>query len=257
MNNLYSLRPEQKDILQYSQGKMGISAVPGSGKTFTLSLLAAKIIQQGYIKDDQEVLIVTLVNSAVENFYRRISDLIKSSNQLPNLGYRVRTLHGLAHDIVRERPEYVGLDNNFIIIDERETDLMIDQAVQAWLRTNQSKINDYLKDDLTEEQWTRLNKFDIPELVKSVAVSVIRLAKDQQKTPDELSYLHDESGFSLSLAEMGLAIYKDYQRGLTYRGGVDFDDLIRLALNILENNETTLERLRTRWPFILEDEAQD
>jgi DNA helicase-2/ATP-dependent DNA helicase PcrA len=38
---------------------------------------------------------------------------------------------------------------------------------------------------------------------------------------------------------------------------VDFDDLIRLALTLLENDPAYLERLRYRYPYILEDEAQD
>ena len=41
---MITLRPAQREILQYRRGKMGISAVPGSGKTFTLSLLAAQIV---------------------------------------------------------------------------------------------------------------------------------------------------------------------------------------------------------------------
>ncbi|NWG33338.1 MAG: ATP-dependent helicase, partial [Chloroflexi bacterium] len=53
------------------------------------------------------------------------------------------------------------------------------------------------------------------------------------------------------------SIYADYQRALAYRGAVDFDDLIRLALTLLESDEEYLERLRYRYPFILEDEAQD
>jgi DNA helicase II / ATP-dependent DNA helicase PcrA len=257
MNHEMTLRPEQLDILEYAGGKMGISAVPGSGKTFVLSLLATRIIQRGYLQDDQEVLIVTLVNSAVDNFYQRISEFIKSSNLLPNWGYRVRTLHGLAHDIVRERPELVGLDNNFIIVDERETGLMIDQAVQAWMRSNSERFATFLRDDLSEQDLTRISKNDIPELIKSIAISIIRFAKDQQRTPDQLYDKLEQIGMPLPLAEMGLAIYLDYQRGLAYRGGVDFDDLIRLALNILQNNEMVLDRLRLRWPYLLEDEAQD
>jgi len=105
---MFTLRPHQQQILQYTHGKMGVSAVPGSGKTWTLSLLAAEIIQRGSMDDEQEVLIVTLVNSAVDNFYQRVSDFVKERGLLPNLGYRVRTLHGLAHDIVRERPALVG-----------------------------------------------------------------------------------------------------------------------------------------------------
>ncbi|MGE5249780.1 MAG: 3'-5' exonuclease, partial [Bacteroidota bacterium] len=46
-------------------------------------------------------------------------------------------------------------------------------------------------------------------------------------------------------------------RALAYRAAVDFDDLIRLALDLLEMDPQYLERLRYRFPFILEDEAQD
>ena len=54
-----------------------------------------------------------------------------------------------------------------------------------------------------------------------------------------------------------MAIYQDYERALAYRGAVDFDDLIRLALRALELDSDYLARLRHRWPYILEDEAQD
>ena len=61
----------------------------------------------------------------------------------------------------------------------------------------------------------------------------------------------------LPLAQMGAAIYADYERALLYRGAVDFDDLIRLALQALQQDQKFVERLRRQWPFILEDEAQD
>jgi len=70
-------RPAQQAILAYTGGRMGVSAVPGSGKTWTLSMLAAQIIASGALADDQEVLVVTLVNSAVDNFYQRVSDRVR------------------------------------------------------------------------------------------------------------------------------------------------------------------------------------
>ena len=57
--------------------------------------------------------------------------------------------------------------------------------------------------------------------------------------------------------ELGYSIYTDYQRALSNRGSVDFEDLIRLAYKVLLNNPDYLQRLRYRWPYILEDEAQD
>ena len=56
---------------------------------------------------------------------------------------------------------------------------------------------------------------------------------------------------------MGWAIYADYERALNYRSALDYDDLIRLALRALELDGDYLKRLRYRWPYILEDEAQD
>ena len=108
VNSIFTPRPAQQRILGYTGGPMGISAVPGSGKTFTLSLLAARLVErlagEGRL-DDREVLVVTFTNSAVENFRSRIATFLRAERGLlPGVGYRVRTLHGLAHDIVRERP---------------------------------------------------------------------------------------------------------------------------------------------------------
>jgi DNA helicase-2/ATP-dependent DNA helicase PcrA len=236
---------------------MGVSAVPGSGKTWTLSYLAADIIASNVLDDDQEVLIVTLVNSAVDNFYQRVSGFVHERGLLPNLGYRVRTLHGLAHDIVRERPSLVGLENNFQIIDERAADSIRDEVAQAWLQSHPDALDSYLDSDLDENRLAWVKREQLPDLVKSLALSFIRYAKDQQLTPDSLQQHLSRASLPLPLAEMGAEMYADYERALAYRGAVDFDDLIRLALAALEADPEYLQRLRYRWPYILEDEAQD
>lgn len=236
---------------------MGISAVPGSGKTYTLSLLASQLIMRGELAEDQEILIVTLVNSAVDNFYHRISSFMTQSNLFPNLGYRVRTLHGLAHDIVRERPELVGLDTNFVIIDEQEAAYILQSAVRAWLQSNFNQLTDYFRDDLEQNKLSSILRKEFPELLEEIGLSFIRSAKDLQLTPQHLKARLEEIPIPLPLAQLGLAIYEDYQRALTYRGAVDFDDLVQYALQVLQSDPQLLERLRYRWPYILEDEAQD
>ena len=251
------LRRHQEEVVAYSGGKMGVSAVPGSGKTWTLSYLAANLIASGELDDDQEVLIVTLVNSAVDNFYQRVSRFVQERGLLPNLGYRVRTLHGLAHDIVRERPSLVGLENNFQIIDERAADSIRDEIAQAWLLSHPNALDDYFDPQIDDSRITWAKREQLPELVKGLALSFIRYAKDQQLTPDTILQQLSHSPLPLPLAEMGAAMYADYERALAYRGAVDFDDLIRLALAALESDAEYLLRLRYRWPYILEDEAQD
>ncbi len=253
----FTPRPAQQEILSYTGGLMGVSAVPGSGKTWTLSRLAAQIIASGELADDQEVLVVTLVNSAVDNFYQRVGNFVHELGLLPHMGYRVRTLHGLAHDIVRERPDLVGLAENFQIIDEREASSILEEAAQTWLRSHPYHLDGYLDPALDENKRSWVVRDHLPNLVNDTALALIRYAKDQQLDPQQMRQRMDKIPVPLPLAEMGAEIYADYQRALVYRGAVDFDDLIRLALDALRWDQTLLERLRYRWPYILEDEAQD
>jgi len=245
------LRRAQKDILSYTSGKMGVSAVPGSGKTYTLSLLAASLIEKNVLKDNQEILIVTLVNSAVDNFSKRIADFIKDKGLPRNFGYRVRTLHGLANDIVRDRPELAGLPADFRILDENEAVRILQEKVDAWRRGHPDFEETWTKADVdafkASQGWSRL--------LVDISNEFIRQAKDLAFSPQ---YITDQAGASDSLLlKMASDVYTDYQLALHMRGAVDFDDLIRLALRCLQTDPEYLARLQYRWPYILEDEAQD
>jgi DNA helicase-2/ATP-dependent DNA helicase PcrA len=250
-------REKQKKILKYRGGKMGVSAVPGSGKTQTLSYLAASLIQQGLVREDQEVLIVTLVNSAVENFSTRIAKFIIEAGLLVGFGYRVRTLHGLAHDIVRERPDLAGLETRFQIADESECVGILNEVVQSWLGAHPDFI-----DTLSDEQYIANHhqfnpRKEWPELFSNLGNAFIRQCKDLRASPSEVRARLQLLNEIPPLLQMGYEIYADYQRALNYRNAVDFDDLIRLALQVLESDPEYLRRLQARWPYILEDEAQD
>ena len=255
--NTFTPRPSQREILKYSGGTLGISAVPGSGKTHTLSALAAQIISSGQLGPDQEVLIVTLVNSAVDNFASRIADFVQARGLIPQLGYRVRTLHGLAHDIVRENPPLVGLDKKFSIVDEASSSSMVREAADAWTHAHPDFLDRYISPALSDHEVRNVENKYWNSQVEQLAGSFIRSAKDRRLTPEKLRLALERQPAPLPLAQMGLEIYSDYQRALTYRGAVDFDDLIRLSCSMLELSSELLERLQFRWPYILEDESQD
>ena len=250
-------RPAQEKILAYTHGTMGIAAVPGSGKTLILSALAAKLIADKVLAEGQEILIVTLTNSAVDNFSARIHHFLQEGERRLIPPYRVRTLHGLAHDIVRERPELVGLDANFQIIDEREAIAIRKDIAHSWLQQNPHALDDYLDPEMEEKRADWIRREKLPDLVENIALSFIRTAKDRQWTPNALQSQLDQLPVPLPLAEMGASLYRDYQRALAYRGAVDFDDLIRMSILALRSDDELLARLRDLWPYILEDEAQD
>ncbi len=252
----FGLRPSQEKILRFRGGKMGIAAVPGAGKTYVLSALAAHLIAEKLLEPHQEILIVTMSNSAVDNFSTRIAAHLKSIGLLPRLGYRVRTLHGLAHDIVREKPEKVGLDERFTILDEFEAGRILREVAHQWLARHPEFIEAYIA-EVSEGEARTIRNERFPQKVEELAMAFIRSAKNLRLTPERIFQKLQEHPQHLPLVEMGCEIYADYQRILNYRGSVDFDDLIRLALDLLESDPEYRQRLQDRWPFILEDEAQD
>ncbi len=252
---MFKPRPAQAAVLRYRGGKMGVAAVPGSGKTHTLSALAADLVAGGTLQDGQEVLIVTLVNSAVNNFSRRVGAFVEERGLLPNLGYRVRTLHGLAHDIVRERPALAGLESQFQIVDERAALEILSGAAREWVNNHPEIRSQLLSSDGQANRKVVYTSW--PDLIRDLAAAFISTAKDLESSPGNIRAALDTTEIPLPLVEMGWEIYRDYQRGLSYRGAVDFNDLIRLCLQALRADEEYLARLRWRWPYILEDEAQD
>lgn len=252
----FNPRPSQQKILDTvltatGPVRVGVSAVPGSGKTHILSYLASELVQR--VGDEQEVLIVTLVNAAVDNFRRRVDGFVRAKGLLPGFNYRVCTLHSLAHEIVQQRPSLVGLSQDYDIVDERTAQLLLREVVEGWLSANVSRLEDYLAPGLEIQPLLRQH---LPDLALAIAQNFIKRAKDHRLAPYELEDSLSRYPERLPLAQLGLDIYREYQNRLA-RTGVDFDDLIRLAAQAIELDPDFLTRLRQRWPYILEDEAQD
>ncbi len=255
-------RPKQRIVLNYRGGRMGVAAVPGSGKTWTLSFLAARLIAEGGLEDDQEVLIVTLVNSAVENFAARVAQFLgRRYDLLDGVGYRVRTLHGLCHDIVRENPARLNLSRTFEIVDEGEATRILRDTLEGWLREHGDALADsFLRLDLPEQRRRSILRSNWPEMLRrDLLVPFIKQAKDLELTPQALARRLEwlPPSAEAPLLRMAVEVYADYERALHHRGAVDFSDLMRLAMQLLRQDEALLRRLRERWPYILEDEAQD
>ncbi|MBK8900783.1 MAG: ATP-dependent helicase [Anaerolineaceae bacterium] len=264
MNDL-QLRPAQQKILEYENGRLAISAVPGSGKTFTLSLLAAKLIGNGRIDpNQQQILIVTYLNSSVDNFRARIRQRLEAA-ELPPIGFEVRTLHSLALEIVRTANSGLTEDSGPLVLDEGQANHFLARAVDGWIEAQPGAWSQFLPDDSpqTRARWR--------DVTQKMAKSFIRAAKNERYRPEQISErlesgdwrleseddnLHSPINQSPLLWMMG-GIYGRYQTILDRQGSLDFDDLIWQAVELLAQRAGLAEQLRQRWPYVLEDEAQD
>jgi len=250
----YRLRPEQARVLEYRGGRMAVSAVPGSGKTLTLALLAARLIVEGHTDQDSEVLVVTMQNSAVDNISQRIRRILVE-NKLPPVGYHVCTLHKLANDIVRQRLDLAGVEDSSSIIDEVEARRTMQSAADVWIAGHRAWWLSFLPqgDNGPNQQIEKMWRSKTEE----VGLEITKLCKHLRLSPAEAKQLVEDRGDAGDFLPLGLDLYAQYQRYLQARSGMDFDDLIWRGIDVLEQDPKLLANLRARWPFVLEDEAQD
>jgi DNA helicase-2/ATP-dependent DNA helicase PcrA len=149
----------------------------------------------------------------------------------------------------------VGLSEDFDIVDERTAGEIKREAAINYLRSNPDALAPFIKPE-NLQQAQRIERYLIDDAI-DIATNLIRVAKELPAPPHVLAQQLSQQSGTWPLLDFGVRIYADYQRSLALRGAVDFDDLILLALQALEADEGFLTRLSERWPYVLEDEAQD
>jgi DNA helicase-2/ATP-dependent DNA helicase PcrA len=259
---VFQPRQAQSEILTYQSGFLAISAVPGSGKTVTLAALAVELLARG-LAEGSAVLVVTYMNSAVDNLSHRIGRQMEEAG-IRQGRYEVRTLHGLAREIVLEQPGLAGVVPAFPVLDNRTSQGLLDRAVENWLAGHPDLWDVLLDADTADARhfWR--------QRIGEMAAAVVEVAKNRRWRPqgilERIAARPFGSGpFGASaqgepypdLLRMAVEIYGLYQSYVEASGGLDFDDLVWRAVDLLEAHPDFLERMRRRWPFILEDEAQD
>ena len=263
----YRLRPAQEAILQYRGGRMAVSAVPGSGKTFTLSLLAAKLIAGGRIDvaAQQSALIVTYLNSSVDAFKASVRRHLLQIEH-PLMGFDVRTLHSLGLEIVRTAAGGLPGDEEPLVLDEAQAASFLTQATAGWIDAHPEVWRAFLPEAISLRLNTRWR-----DITERTAAAYIRTAKNERYRPDVVAARLEkawqemareeepdqQAAATLQLVRMLNEIYARYQEMLKRQGALDFDDLIWQAADLLEERPDLAEAFRQQWPYVLEDEAQD
>ena len=125
-------RDDQKPVLDYENGSMAISAVPGAGKTTILLALIMKLINKGV--NPLNIFVLTYMDSAARNFRERIKNMSPNSTMLPNIS----TIHGLALRIIKDNSNYerLGLDADFEICDDTQRMRIIKSIAGKFTKTD-------------------------------------------------------------------------------------------------------------------------
>lgn len=211
-------RDDQKPVLDYKEGSMAISAVPGAGKTTILLALIIKLLQAK--EESENIFVLTYMESAARNFKERIKKVCPSLEKLPNIS----TIHGLALRILKENSNFVkaGLDENFEVCDDNQRQKII-REIMYKLQIDAENFDKYEK-----------------------AVSALKLSG-----AEKISYTTD------SELKRFLKFYYTYNLYLKDRNIIDYDDMLVLSVKILQENHDIAQYYSNLCKYLIEDEAQD
>lgn len=247
-------RDDQLPIMEYKGGTMAVSAVPGAGKTFITAELVCKVIEEKLNKPGK-VLVVTYMNSAVNNFKNRISHILEKRGIDSNNDYEVMTIHSLAIKVLQERPDVVGLDENFKVIDDMQRIIYLDNAIKEWRKLGGEKIYKSLLSEYGAKKYNEKSEIWWKDFLQIADVLISEL-KLNGVTPQKVKENKKLLGNS-SIIYILNYIYSSYEKMLNLNGYVDYNDVLVLAYKGLISDENLRKKFQQRYSFVFEDECQD
>jgi DNA helicase II / ATP-dependent DNA helicase PcrA len=219
---LSELNDEQRAAVTHGAGPQLVLAGAGSGKTRVITYRIAWLaIERGV--DPRSIVAVTFTNKAAGEMRDRAERLL----DIWPLPAFVGTFHRWALVLLRRHGDKVGLPRDFAILDGDDQRAIVTQAMAA--------------EGIPESSFP-------PRTV----LAAISAAKNQLLTPD--AYAREAQDF---FRERVARVYRRYQGLLARASGVDFDDMLMLAVRLLDEQPALAERLRRSVEHLLVDEFQD
>ena len=247
-------REDQLPIIQYEGGKMAVPAVPGAGKTFIVTNLVAKLLEEKR-QGKGKILILTYMNSAVNNFKVRIKKILEEKNIDDKNSYEVMTIHSLAVKIIKEKPEIVMLNEDFNIADDLQKTMILGDCINNFKLNGGEKAFRFFVKEQKDPIWAdrQLEAWDkgFYDLVQNT----ISELKYKDITPQKLNEYMKEN--RRGILKIILPIYTEYEKKLKANGLLDYDDMLILAHKALSIDEDLKRKYQNKYQYVFEDECQD
>ncbi|MBU3093620.1 ATP-dependent helicase [Clostridium sp. CF011] len=248
-----SYRDDQLPIMEYRGGTMAVPAVPGAGKTFIICNLVCELIEDKIHKPGK-ILIVTFMNSAVNNFKHRISIVLQNKGITASNDYEVMTIHSLALKILKDRPDVVGVNEEFKILDDVNKSLYLNKCIMHWRRNGGENIFKAMILDKSlnkyagkQNDWWNDFFMTVDTIIGELKINDI----SPEKLKDEVKNLNQGS-----ILKHISEIYDSYTKTLKREGYIDYNDLLILAYKLLKTDDVLREKLNVKYTFVFEDECQ-
>jgi DNA helicase-2/ATP-dependent DNA helicase PcrA len=255
---LNGLNEAQSHAVDHSHGPLLVVAGAGSGKTRALTHRIAHLITE-YKVDPSSILAVTFTNKAAREMKDRLELLL--AKRLSSL------THGKPWSALQ-------------VAEQREIRNRIHREIsrELWIGTFHALFSRLLRFDIDKFKdpegltWTKqfsiYDETDAQSLIKEIVTQDLQLdpkrfepkkvrwaisnAKNQCLLPDDLS--NNQEG---QRGKLVAETYRLYRKALAANNALDFDDLLLIPVQLLQQNEKIRTYWHGRFKHVLVDEYQD
>lgn len=257
MNNVFSAledlnRNQLEAVTQHLDKPLVIFAGPGSGKTRTLTLRVAFLLNSGV--DPSNILGITFTRKASDQMKRKLSEFVPRHLRPEEVS--IGTFHHVALNILRANAGKARLPFNFSIVSGKAQKKLLESAIVSFMR--KYSLNSILQADiepLTEEQMTLLEgnesidelsilNVNLPKGAFSFINGVLCKAKLNPSVFEEMNF---EFKY----------LFSTYNEQLRKTNSIDLADILYLTVKTLQTNKQVLAKYQEKYKYILVDEFQD
>ena len=223
MNPIFdTLNDRQCEAVKHTEGPLLITAGAGSGKTKVLTCRIAHLLELGVAP--YRILAITFTNKAAKEMKERVTNLVGAQAD----SIWLSTFHSFCAKLLRfEVDGFHGYTRNFTIYDSSDQLVLVKDCLK--------KLN------LDDKQF-------MPRSVLGTISSAKNVLMDTKAFAAKVSDFYEQK-----VAD----VYALYQEKLRENNAVDFDDLLFLAVRLLQEKEEVREKYQSRFQYILVDEYQD
>ncbi len=226
INYQQELNPAQYDAVMHNNGPALVIAGAGTGKTRTLVFRVARLIEDGV--PPQSILLLTFTRKSASEMIRRATSILDARANKINGG----TFHSFAVKILRQYADKAGYNNSFNIIDQSDSEDVLN-VIRTALKFNTKKKRFPQKKTLSKILSLSINKQDDADVI------IEKNFPHFSEKSDEIKLIFEE--------------YEKYKRKYNL---MDYDDLLLNLLKILKI-PSVLKEINDRYKYIMVDEYQD
>lgn len=217
------LNARQREAIHYLDGPLLVLAGAGSGKTRVITQKIGWLIEECGIRPSR-IAAITFTNKAAREMQDRIAKMLPQGS---SKGLTVSTFHSLGVRFLREEHSALGYKKTFSIFDANDCYAVIGELAGT---VDKSTIR-YIQ-------------------------SLISGWKNALQTPDQVEVMTKKSDAE-DHEKLAAVVYRNYEATLKAYQAVDFDDLIRLPVEVLRSHPEIRDRWENRFTHLLIDEYQD